>query len=217
MGAFVFVFGAIFGLISAAFVPAADPGSRLLQTVGAETYMITSPSSTSSGGTGFSLRAPSGTVYTVTNAHVCEVAENGFVAVHTNDGSSRFVLKIIEVSRTTDLCLIESVPGATGLEMATYIDPFAAVYAIGHPFLEPNTLSRGYVTGCRELQIQKNFFETVTVYGCLTSALIFPGNSGSAAVDESGHVVGVFFAGDSRSNYGSFVPLRDLLSFVATR
>lgn len=48
-----------------------------------------------------------------------------------------------------------------------------------------------------------------------TNATIFPGNSGSPLVDKWGRVIGVVFAADQRSNWGSAVNLDSLKYFLA--
>lgn len=48
-----------------------------------------------------------------------------------------------------------------------------------------------------------------------TNAFTYPGNSGSGVVNFYGHLVGLIFAGNSRSNWGYFVALEDVTNFLS--
>lgn len=68
-----------------------------------------------SGGTGFHIQAPSGEVYILTNAHVCELGKKtNSVFISQDNFSSKVERRIIEQSKYTDLCLVEGylvIPG----------------------------------------------------------------------------------------------------------
>jgi len=195
------------------------------------------------GGTGFAIKAPSGRILTVTNAHVCEVAQNGKAAARWDNG--RYTnLDVLEVDAKHDLCLLSGLPGGIeGLEMAwndaQINDP---VYVIGHPLLYPNTYSEGLVRDrtdifivkkqyvedeqeCSDLDLKYKVYPSV--FGDVAvcgeefdsfgmSAKIMPGNSGSPVFNMKGKVVGVVFAGDNRTGDGSYVPLEHLERILAS-
>jgi S1-C subfamily serine protease len=205
--------GILCGFVAALLWPHEDVGSRLLKQVGSQVFMMTPPSTLTTGGTGFALKMPSGRVLTVTNAHVCRLAENGVLKATPNGSGRGFLIRVLEISTTADLCILDSVPGARGLELAAGVSDFEPIYALGHPHLEGNTLTRGYITGRHEINIMGDTVELQRFEAMLTSVVIFGGNSGSPALNESGQVVGVFFAGDASTNYGLFVPYDFLRSF----
>lgn len=97
-----------------------------------------------SGGTGFLVKAPSGRVFLMTNAHVCEVAKNNHVYV-TND-SITFYAKVAATYASHDLCLID-VPVQYGLEVAPAVRNTQNIFIIGHPLLEPLATTKGQISG----------------------------------------------------------------------
>jgi serine protease Do len=215
-----------------------DVGAYLLKEKAPQVMKLTPVSRHNTGGTGFSLRAPSGKVYTITNGHVCGLAENGLMSAQSV-GTNRWVtIKVIEVAPLTDLCVLEGLPAASGLELASSIDMHAEFFVVGHPKLEPITVSPGYIRsreiidvimgpagdGCsgpgyRTESVPGFFGEPMPVCirsidGYDTSAVIYPGNSGSPCFTADGDVMGVVFAGAGDTNYGSAIPLDVLRSFI---
>lgn len=99
------------------------------------------------GGTGSHVKAPSGEVYILTNAHVCELGkETGTVFVAQDYYETKIERRIIAVSPDTDLCLIEPLPDNRPLTIASN-PPYSQeqVYALGHPKLYPLNLSKGRI------------------------------------------------------------------------
>ncbi len=156
------------------------------------------------------------------------------------DGNPRpHTLRVLEVSQTTDLCVLEGVPGAHGSELAGSFPKWSRLYVVGHPYLEPNTLSSGYIVDRQIIQIldddkdeaqctgQKRSWEQVpTEFGLMPVCVAhidawestidtYPGNSGSPVFDASGQVTGVIFASDRRTHRGSFIPLDALRDFLS--
>ena len=86
------------------------------------------------GGTAFSITAPSGKTYFVTNDHICVESKNGLVQLKSEDGKTVWV-KIIDRSLTNDLCLLESLASVRGLSIASKVFVGEQVVAIGHPDL----------------------------------------------------------------------------------
>jgi S1-C subfamily serine protease len=130
-------------------------GQYLRSKVGSKVYMIKGKMN-GGGGTGFSLRAPSGTTYVVTNSHICE-----YVRKDSEDGQSVLVIddelvmrrRIVAISDKTDLCLIEGLPGVDGLSLGDAPSIGEVVATIGHPRLRPLSISRGEIVGFQDVQI----------------------------------------------------------------
>lgn len=99
------------------------------------------------GGTGSHIKAPSGEVYILTNAHVCEIGKKtGSVFVAQDYYETKIERRIIAISQDTDLCLIEALPDNRSLTISSN-PPYAQeqVYVLGHPKLYPLTISKGRI------------------------------------------------------------------------
>lgn len=209
--------------------------------VGSRTAILTNEQG--AGGSGFHIEASSGQTYLITNAHVCEISKTGSLNVAKEKGQPSISRKILQISDETDLCIMEPLPGVTGLSLGSMPSLGSTVASIGHPELAPITISKGEIVGEGETKViaylidseeaekacnkPKNFVETVeTFFGpirvCgvrvdsfITSVQIYPGSSGSPLVNFFGNVVGVVFAGSRESGYGRVVKVDALKSFIS--
>lgn len=110
----------------------------------------------SGGGTGFHVRAPSGKVYIMTNRHVCEDADKDGKMWVTIDGvTSDRQLKVLEKSKTADLCLMEAIPGIPGLTVGDQPHVNDEVSYIGHPRLQARTFVTGELVGSQWLHVNR--------------------------------------------------------------
>lgn len=143
---------AVVMLVSLARLP--ELHRRILRDkVGAKVYKMTPGDGTFSGGTGFAVKATSGTTYIVTNDHVCKgVGIDGSILVTDVDGKS-MKRQIIEESEYTDLCIVEAPPGVEGLTLGSAPDIGDWVYAVGHPALRDNTLTQGEIIETEDISI----------------------------------------------------------------
>lgn len=184
-------------------------------------------------GTGFQVIAPSGKIYTMTNAHICSMAnKKGVIMIQDKKNSGRMLPKrVIEVYPEHDLCIVEGLEGYSGLSLGSDLEVSEPVYALGYPLGEAMHYSEGRVkefstvtlikenpdpktcTGKGE-SVQEILWFIFVVKVCVkefdsvqTSMVIYPGNSGSPMVNMFGNVVGVVFAGNTRTNWASAVPL----------
>jgi S1-C subfamily serine protease len=192
------------------------------------------------GGTGFVVESPSGTSLTITNAHVCRAGDGRFLYAAI-PGTNRYIgIRVIEISKDSDLCVLEPVPGLSALSLAnsTYVGQEVAV--VGHPKLQPLTLSRGDITNFETITLmlgaqmppgvcdeaggkeQVGYFMGMEFKVCLrdyfaarTTAIAYGGNSGSPTVNFFGSVVGLLFAADSETNWGFLIPLEEVKKFLS--
>ena len=190
------------------------------------------------GGTGFSVRSPSGEVYTMTNSHVCALANSdGLLHADSPLWEGARSIKVMSVSKTADLCLLEPIHELTPVLAAQSLDTARRLYAYGHPRLSGQTLSEGFVVErkdidladedtpldqCngpgRRVEVVQNFIFAAPMCivkrdAWLTSLVIHPGSSGSPVVNDAGNLVGVMFAGMSDTGYGAMVPVERVLEF----
>jgi S1-C subfamily serine protease len=206
-------------------------GDWIRSKVGSQVVILTNRANRG-GGTGFAVKAPSGDVYTLTNAHVCEMAPDGIYAVMPN--KKKLPLKVIEVSETHDLCLLSGLRVMSGLSLAGNVEIGEEVGLVGHPKLMPLTLSRGQLIGYSRIVVLVSYgecpanspamFKThkallgsvclMDVEAGLTNIVALPGNSGSPVVNVFGNVIGVLFASDSQGYWGSLVPLSAVKEFL---
>lgn len=210
----------------------------LRHNVGNKTVMIRG---LLSGGTGFFVKAKSGDTYILTNNHVCEAAVEGVLFVKTPDNLIH-IRKVVANYQNHDLCLIESVKGYTGLSVADKSRVGDMVTVVGHPKLQPLTLTKGEFIGNTMIQLVTKInttkeecpgqlmpvppspFQPSPVYNiCIVSqpasqitAYSRGGSSGSPVVNFFGNVVGVLFAGNIQDQFQSFiVPLKEVQQFLS--
>ncbi len=144
--------------------------------------MVISPTSPRSGGTGFEVEAPSGRVYTLTNAHVCALSADGYMYALSETRSAIYSgLRIIKTDPENDLCVLEPIPHPEAIKLGKEPHPMQAITIIGHPRLRPLTVSRGIITRMVAGEV-------------LSNAIIEPGNSGSPALDNSGKLAAIVCA-----------------------
>jgi len=227
-------YGAALGSILALvpFLPQAHE-TYLINKLSPSVVKITPVGNSFTGGTGFQLNTPKGPRI-ITNAHVCEVSDNGTVLLHTD--KPKKIAKIIKVDDIADLCMIEPIGDMPSLNLGSSASLRQEIAVLGHPLLQPQTFSKGRVLSKELIEIplgyadaegkcdhipmtypENTFFGLLcfkAYMGVLTSAIIHPGNSGSPVVNIWGNVVGVVFAGNSRNHNGIYVPYEELERFI---
>lgn len=213
----------------------------LLDKVGSNSVYIQSPAGAKIQGsaTGFEVVTPSGKVYTLTNAHVCELQKDGNVLVQEKRYSNRLIPKrVIEIYEENDLCLVEGLEGYEGLSLASSWNVGDLNYAIGYPMGEAMNLSSGFIKEQANVKIIETEIDAADCKGphqhmekfptflgnldfCVTirraiqtNIPIFPGNSGSPMINAFGHVTGVVFASNNETHWGDSVPLEDVKEFL---
>ncbi|WP_278237174.1 serine protease [Isoptericola sp. AK164] len=154
-------------------------------------------------GSGFALDATT----LITNRHV--VADSESLQVNTYDGrdidvsaASTATLADLAVVRTED-----ELPSSPELAEADP-EPGARVSVVGYPSGGRLTVTAGEVIGTTTDPLNENLGEVL-----VTDAPVEPGSSGSAALDESGRVIGVVYAKttDGRSLVVPQSTLREML------
>lgn len=204
--------------------------------VSKNTLMVKSPKDSSVQGTAtaFEIKAASGRVYTVTNAHVCGLANSrGQILIEEKEHSGRYIpIQILEVYQDHDLCILNGLADYDGLSLGSETEINDSVYAIGYPVGEALNYAEGRVKdfttiimphegitceGIHTHMMSDDFIGSICVdefHTISTDLVIYPGNSGSALVNNYGNVVGVIFASSNRTHWGHAVPLSELVNLL---
>lgn len=211
-----------------------------IRILGPTVVKLTNAAGTS-GATGFVVKGASGKKYIMTNGHVCGLAENGQLVATKND--EQFSVTVSKKYAYSDLCALEA-RKYLGLaaNIASNVSIGETVYAIGHPLLEPTTVTSGEISGNMFVQVvvgenvapadcsgptyslidtSKSMYALMginnicvrTINSYASSVPTAPGSSGSPITNIYGSVVAVEFAGNQ---YGRsyFVTLEDLKDFL---
>jgi S1-C subfamily serine protease len=100
------------------------------------------------GGTGFHIKAKSGKTVVLSNRHVCMAGkEQGFMFGSVRGRTKIHKLKIVELFSDADLCVLEPIRGAPVLKLGSPPKEGQSVWVIGHPNLQPRTVTKGEVQG----------------------------------------------------------------------
>jgi len=208
--------------------------SYLRWEVGQSVVQVLSPAG--GGGTGFAIKSASGDHFIATNKHVCEAAVNGWMLIKRSEKSEPIFKRVVYKDNKHDLCLIQGDKRLSPLDLGSRPDKGDFHYVIGHPGLRQLTVSQGEYIGMANVELLDQVKERSQCKGriielspmqqlyygiefaCLrsyrsysTTAVSYPGNSGSPVVNKFGNVIGVLFAGSAeqeRDNY--VVPLAEL-------
>jgi S1-C subfamily serine protease len=231
-------------LLSLVAVCAVSFEAYLYEYKGASVVKLTKTYAARSGGTGFQVLAPSGKQYTLTNAHICEIADT--LIAHDQDQNT-YEVKVIEINKKHDLCIMEPIEELRPLKVASNISLHERVWLIGHPALRPLTLESGHFAGNVEIglytkcskekleeQLNKITEDDIKTIDDLEKLLMllsgfcvkkmtaqyinniaYGGNSGSPVVNKFGNVVGVLFAGRRDQPTASYtVPFSEIVDFL---
>ncbi len=198
-----------------------------------------------SGATGFIVTGKSGKVYVMTNNHVCGLEEQGDIFGTYRE--KEYPLKVIKRYPYNDLCVMTPPSTAMkGFKIAKSYELGESAFAIGHPQLEPLSISVGELSDIITVRIVVKVnakkeecsgptytldtehipplamlmgIENLCVRAVLantSSIIIEPGNSGSAILNIWGSVIGVAFAANDHGTRSYIVPLYDLKNFLET-
>lgn len=195
--------------------------------VGSSVVQVLSPAG--GGGTGFAVEAESGNRYIMTNKHVCDAAQNGWLIIK-KDNESIFK-RVIYKDNKHDLCLVEGDKRFDALDIGKSLYKGESMFIVGHPGLRQLTVASGEYIGFDTVElVDENILNKNQCKGeiyelspfqalmfgrewvCIrkylsyaTTAVAYGGNSGSPVVNKWGNVIGVLFAGNPRQNTDNFV------------
>lgn len=204
------------------------------ENIGSSVVKVLNPSGRG-GGTGFAVKGGSGKDYIVTNSHVCDAQEDGWMLIKSDRGFSAFK-EVIYQDENHDICLIEGDNRLDPLDVGSAPEVGDYNWIVGHPGLRSLTVSQGEFVGNSQVKLAfavsnesqckgefikldpltAFFYRTpaiciITYKSYATTAVAYGGNSGSPVVDIWGNVIGILFAGNTeqeRDNH--MVPVTEL-------
>ena len=178
--------------------------------------------------------------YIATNAHVCNIAFNHKdIYIKSNLKEKLYKVEIVTVDRRHDICLT-TVPHefrTYGLKLGMQPHEGDDVYVLGFPYSNRKTFVFGEYTGEQTIKVPYDYSkedcpiditEVRSIFGLVKvcklsmvsgeiTATIYPGNSGSAVVNNRGLMVGIIFAGDRVSTVTNYmIPVRFLRELLKT-
>jgi hypothetical protein len=154
--------------------------------------------------TGFEVIAPSGKQYTLTASHCALLADEHKLVTAETEDQGKQLIRVIEIDDKSDIMILEPVLGIPGLKVADEDYRGEKVHLVGHGLGLPLWEVDGRIIGDEDTN---GWNETFMSGGAM------PGHSGSPALDEDNHVIGIV----SVSNYfiSGLVKLSDLQVFLS--
>jgi len=228
----VLVLSTILASVSAPYIHA----DWLETKVGNDTLLIRGAAGL---GSSFQVRTAKGSLLTVTNHHVCALADSmGMLQVWDSLTGQYTSVKILKMNKHADLCVLTGILGHTGLTLGRHASVGTKVYAFGYPYGEALNITGGRVKtettitlldhigsqdcdkpGQKVENLNLGFFRMevcmVQFKAMALDNFIYPGNSGGPLVNSFGEVVGVIFAASERTHWGYAVRLVDLEAILA--
>lgn len=214
---------------------------RYLRSLGKNVVLIHSIAG--GGATGFVVTGKSGKKYIMTNGHVCTLEERGTLLGNYRNEDS--IVTVVKRYQMNDLCVLTPPKDASnGFRIAKNYSLGQTAYVLGHPQLEPLSISVGelsdtimisimtkvnglekdcsgvtYTYHTEDISLMARLFGvksfcTRILQANTSSIVISPGNSGSPVLDIWGAVIGVTFAANESGTRSYHVPLKDLRAFL---
>ncbi len=188
-------------------------------------------------GTGSHVQLEDGRVVILTNRHICDM--KGPLMVKAEGEPLKIERKIIKISSKHDLCVIEGIPGRTGIKIGDAPEFGDELYTLGHPRGDALNVSKGEYFDDKEIEMgeevksdgscEEGKLKSVETWlGVMeycsvlkntiqVSTPTYPGNSGSPIVNKYGNLVAVIFAGNQQvENNGYAVPLSYVTEFLSS-
>lgn len=165
-----------------------------------------------------------GNRYTLTNHHVCRIAERAImhrktivtdddlIGVEMEIGDK--VQKILKLDSEHDLCILTPDLSKNAFKLASFYKVGERVTLIGHPRGLPQTIREGRIVASSYMSIPWVPSAPRTEW-IMISTTTYPGNSGSPVLNRFGNLVGVLFAGQRGIHTeGYMVPVSAVKDFL---
>lgn len=178
---------------------------------------------------GEQVQGASGTNYILTAGHCAVFIEDGSVDVETED-HKKLKRHVVAEDPNSDLMLIEGLPGIKGFSIANAAYPADWVKTITHGWNLDTYQTEGTLiqiskidaplfsieegrkcTGMAKLR-QEGEYCIMSVWEMISTAMIVPGSSGGAVLNNDNELVGVVSCGSPP--FSDFVTLSDIKAFL---
>lgn len=202
------------------------------------TVKVTNPDG-SSGGSGVIIKSSNEDSFVLTNYHVCDVLLKRGGKITKVNGTEHAIVSMARDGEH-DLCMVKVLANLGAAIDVAEESPgnYSEALITGHPHLMPNILSKGHFGGrdiitlmwdvkrCskKDLENPRTGLICFFVGGLpvlrsfearVVSALIMPGSSGSAVLNDKKELSGLVFAGNGKGlSYAYAVPLEAIRSFL---
>lgn len=209
-----------------------------IETEGAVTILMLNKKG---GGSGAIIETTQTTSLILTNGHVCDVIINGgFVLLSKNaTQKEEYLIQSYQKYSKHDLCIVRTAQPIGKPFHIAHREPryMEKAKAIGHPSLNPTTVTEGYFSGrkyvqifteikaCTEKDLENEelrelciFLGGVPVFKSYdtqyVTTLIMPGSSGSPVLNSDNNLSNVVFAGSQELSFAYTVPYEYVQDFL---
>lgn len=190
---------------------------------------------------GIQVKAPSGTVYTLSAAHCSILIDNGKVIVMSEDGNKSFV-NFIAIDEEHDLMLLSSA-NSKSIQVADSFGKHEQAHSMTHGRGMPSYRTDGEMLQQMSVEVTKfgifskedrdlcnitsyqrpvdTYFYgeycVITLNLEISTVAVVPGSSGGAIVNNKGQLIGIVSSTFGDSIFSGLVPLHDIQSFLEIR
>lgn len=224
VGAIVIGVGVVTGISSVANRETVRPRNA---TQFAQTSVMIMMADQRGGGSGVIYKSSDQGTIILTNKHVCEIIQTGGTA---NTRNGIYKIRSYKFYTKHDLCMVKINENLHTNTIVAQKNPptYSHAWVSGHPNLQPHTLTQGFFSTRKKLEIAVGFkacdgtetnedafycfFYKVkpilkTYESQYVTATIMAGSSGSGVFDENGEIAGLVFAGSPQGlSYAYIVP-----------
>lgn len=170
---------------------------------------------------GFSIITDHSISYILTNQHVCNMRDAALYTI-TNSLGNKYKAEFIRIDPFADICLLKTKAVIKPIKLARKNALRGdRIFIIGAPDSVYPMIVDGIVSGYYNMHMKDDKtseedgeFE-INFRSQVTSVPIYPGSSGSPAIDINGQVVGIAFATNYEKDHISFiVPISEVHRFL---